>query len=262
MHFPVILHAFGLTLPIHPVAEAIAYLVGIIWYVINRLRASHYGLTIQKNVWLLVFMFFGSLVGSRLLAWAQNPDLAISLLASHFHWMLLRGGQEVVGGLTGGWLAVEVGKKILRIRGSTGDPMVLPIMLGMMIGRVGCFFTGLADGTCGSPTNLPWAVNFGDGIPRHPTQLYDILFLFLLGLVLVGLGRNRIPGVRFRLFMGAYTGYRFLIDFLKPAHWTCLGLTAIQWLCLPVFGYCAYWLLARLSVPAKNAAALTLEAAG
>lgn len=262
MHFPVIFHPFGLTLPIHPVAEAVAYLVGTTWYVINRLRAPQSSLNIQKNVWLLVFMFFGSLVGSRLLAWAQNPDLAATLLVSHFQWMLLRGGQEVVGGLTGGWLGVEVGKKCLRITGSTGDPMVLPIMLGMAIGRIGCFFTGLADGTCGSPTNLPWAVNFGDGIPRHPTQLYDILFLFLLGLVLLGLGRNRIPGVRFRLFMAAYTGYRFLIDFLKPAHWTGLGLTAIQWLCLPVLGYCLYWLLDTRSLRPKNAPALTLEAAG
>ena len=262
MHFPVIFHPFGLTVPVHPAAEALAYLVGITWYVINRLRASPSTLNIQKNVWLLVFMFFGSLVGSRLLAWAQNPELAISLLANHFNWMLLRGGQEVVGGLVGGWLGVELGKKILRITGSTGDPMVLPVMLGMMIGRVGCFFTGLADGTCGSPTNLPWGVNFGDGVPRHPTQLYDILFLFLLGLVLLGLGRHRIPGARFRLFMAAYTGYRFLIDFLKPAHWTCLGLTAIQWLCLPVFGYCMYWLLGKLSLPQKKDVAVQLEAAG
>jgi phosphatidylglycerol---prolipoprotein diacylglyceryl transferase len=36
---------------------------------------------------------------------------------------------------------------------------------------------GLAGHTDGNPTTLPWGVNFGDGIPRHPTQLYEIAFL-------------------------------------------------------------------------------------
>ena len=36
------------------------------------------------------------------------------------------------------------------------------------------------DNTYGTPTSLPWAINFGDGIPRHPTQLYEVAFLLLL----------------------------------------------------------------------------------
>jgi hypothetical protein len=36
---------------------------------------------------------------------------------------------------------------------------------------VGCFLTGLSDRTYGTPTPLPWGIDFGDGIPRHPPAL-------------------------------------------------------------------------------------------
>ena len=90
------------------------------------------------------------------------------------------GGKTIVGGLHGGWAGVELAKWRLGIRHSTGDVFVFPLIFGMSVGRIGCFLTGLPDHTYGNHTSLPWAVNFGDG-PRHPTQLYDIVFLCLLG---------------------------------------------------------------------------------
>jgi hypothetical protein len=71
-------------------------------------------------------------------------------------------------------------KRYIGLRQSTGDLYAIPLALGIAIGRIGCFLTGLSDNTYGTPTNLPWAINFGDGIPRHPTQLYEIAFLLLL----------------------------------------------------------------------------------
>src|SRR5258708_36630797 len=65
-------------------------------------------------------------------------------------------------------------------RRSTGDLCVYPLIFGQCVGRIGCFLTGLDDHTHGNFTSLPWGVNFGDG-PRHPTQLYEILFLLILG---------------------------------------------------------------------------------
>ena len=68
-----------------------------------------------------------------------------------------------------------------------------------------CFlalFAAASDGLVESiseqvATDLPWAVDFGDG-PRHPTQLYDIVFLGLFGLFLFARfrrpGRPRRPG--------------------------------------------------------------------
>jgi prolipoprotein diacylglyceryltransferase len=92
----------------------------------------------------------------------------------------LIGGKTIVGALAGGLISVELTKRYIGIRTSTGDLYAIPLALGIAIGRIGCFLTGLSDNTYGTSTNLPWAVNFGDGIPRHPTQLYEIIFLLAL----------------------------------------------------------------------------------
>ena len=84
------------------------------------------------------------------------------------------GGKTIVGALIFGLISVELMKRYIGVRQSTGDLYAIPLALGIAIGRIGCFLTGLSDNTYGTPTTLPWAVNFGDGIPRHPTQLYEI----------------------------------------------------------------------------------------
>ncbi len=76
--------------------------------------------------------------------------------------------------MLGGLIGVEIGKKYAGVTESTGDRFVMPILVGLIIGRIGCFIAGLHDDTYGNPTALPWGIDFGDGIPRHPTQLYDI----------------------------------------------------------------------------------------
>jgi prolipoprotein diacylglyceryltransferase len=137
-----------------------------------------------------------------------------------------------VGGLLGGWIAVELVKLVLGIRSRTGDLFAVPLCVGIAIGRVGCFVAGLADDTYGTATTLPWGVDFGDGVLRHPTQLYEIVFLSVLGLVLSRLGkRPHGNGILFRYFMGAYLGWRFLVDFIKPQP-LVHGLNLIQWACL------------------------------
>jgi hypothetical protein len=90
------------------------------------------------------------------------------------------GGKTIVGALIFGLISVELIKRYIGLRQSTGDLYAIPLALGIAIGRIGCFLTGLSDNTYGTPTNLPWAINFGDGIPRHPTQLYEIIFLIAL----------------------------------------------------------------------------------
>jgi phosphatidylglycerol:prolipoprotein diacylglycerol transferase len=91
---------------------------------------------------------------------------------------------------------------------------------------------GLTDDTYGKPTQLPWGVDFGDGIARHPTQAYEILFVTALGWSLHRLKsyahRN---GALFRYFMVAYLAWRVLVDFLKPKP-LIAGMNFIQWACV------------------------------
>jgi prolipoprotein diacylglyceryltransferase len=90
------------------------------------------------------------------------------------------GGKTIVGALVFGLVSVELMKRYIGVHQSTGDLYAIPLALGIAIGRIGCFLTGLSDNTYGTPTTLPWAINFGDGVPRHPTQLYEIAFLIAL----------------------------------------------------------------------------------
>jgi len=128
-------------------------------------------------------------------------------------------------------IGIEMAKKLTGQTRSTGDAFVLPICVGLAIGRVGCFVAGLHDDTYGLPTTLPWGVDFGDGIPRHPTQLYEIGVVVALGTALHR-ARFATPGLAFKLFLSAYLLWRLVVEFLKPVPVAYpLGLSGIQWTC-------------------------------
>src|SRR6476646_7477026 len=177
MTFPHYFHIFGARVHPHAVMELIAYTGGFQLYLLLRRRQTRAAVPFERNMWLIVGCVFGALVGSKLLAWIESyPDY----WPRRFEPQTWLGGKTIVGGLLGGWAGVEIAKKRLGITRSTGDLFVFPLILGQCLGRVGCFLTGLDDHTHGNFTRLPWGVNFGDG-PRHPTQLYEILFLLMLG---------------------------------------------------------------------------------
>lgn len=155
---------------------------------------------------------------------APGYFLSLALGAALGAWLLgslnLRApSHSIAGALAGGIIAVELWKARHGITGSTGGPFVVPLCLGIIVGRWGCLFAGLADQTFGLPTRLPWGVDLGDGIARHPVQLYESLAMALfLGLYLWGLRREQAWAVRhgFHAFILAYAVQRFAWEFLKP----------------------------------------------
>ena len=84
-------------------------------------------------------------------------------------------GFSMVGGIAGAIASIEAFKRFTGVSGSTGIVFAAPFAATVAVGRWGCFFSGLADFTYGTPTALPWGVDFGDGIARHPVQLYESL---------------------------------------------------------------------------------------
>ena len=126
---------------------------------------------------------------------------------------------SIAGALAGAIVTVEIYTWARGIRGSTGAIWVGPLALGIAVGRWGCLFAGLGDETYGVPTALPWGVDLGDGISRHPVQLYESLaMLAFLVIYLLALGR-RAAWTRdraFYLFVLCYAAQRFLWEFLKP----------------------------------------------
>ena len=212
---------------LHPLFETLAYTVGYAVYRNSRNRNGDF--LSDDHRWLIIAAAsIGALFGSRLLGLLEQIPLA------QLTWrtLLLPGGKTIVGGLLGGWIGVELAKRLKHIHSRTGDLFAVPLCIGIAMGRIGCFLAGLADDTFGTPTTLPWGVNFGDGIPRHPTQLYEILFLSMLAFAVHLYNRRPHPeGATFRLFLAAYLTWRLAIDFIKPQplhH----GLNLIQWACI------------------------------
>jgi len=233
VHFPVYLWLGPL--PIHPhfLFETLAYLAGARIYGLIKARTGD-TISTDDRWWVVAAAAVGAAVGSKLLYWLSDPAFFLAHASNPF---LLMGGKSVVGALVGGLIAVEAAKWRLGLTRSTGDLFAVPLALGIAIGRVGCFLTGLDDHTYGLPTDLPWGVDFGDGLARHPTQLYEIAFLLPLAALLWRIGRRpHREGDLFKLFMVAYLGFRLLLEAIKPGQ-TLVGLSAIQWVCLFTLAY-------------------------
>jgi prolipoprotein diacylglyceryltransferase len=147
---------------------------------------------------------------------------------------------SVAGALAGGIFGVELYKLARAIKVSTGAIWVGPLALGIAVGRWGCLLAGLPDETYGTPTRLAWAVDLGDGVPRHPVQLYESLALLaFLAVYLVALGR-RAAWTRkraFYLFILFYAAQRFVWEFLKPYPDLVGPLNLFQLLCLALILY-------------------------
>ncbi|MBK7357260.1 prolipoprotein diacylglyceryl transferase family protein [Propionivibrio sp.] len=217
---------------VHPLFEALGLFTGVQYYRILRRRTGAPGLLMGKDFGVVLGCVFGAALGNKLVFWAEFPHLLTQ------YWdqpVVLLAGQSMVGGLLGGLLGVELAKKLTGITRSTGDDFVFPVLLGLMIGRMGCFLAGLSDGTYGIATNLPWGIDFGDGVARHPTQLYEIVFA---GLLWAWLRRMQpmlagTPGLLFKLMLSAYLLWRLLVDFLKPVPYEFPGgLSGIQAVCI------------------------------
>jgi len=182
-------------------------------------------------------VYFAALaIGAALGAW-----LAGSLNSLREHAPSL--SHSVAGALVGAIVAVEIYKTLRGVKGSTGGVFVGSFTLGVVIGRLGCFFAGLADDTYGSPTRLPWGVDLGDGVARHPVQLYESASMAaFLAVYLLALRARRAWALRrgFYVMCMVYGAQRFAWEFLKPYprligpfnvfHILCLGLVIYGWI--------------------------------
>ncbi|HEY2134962.1 MAG TPA: prolipoprotein diacylglyceryl transferase family protein [Xanthobacteraceae bacterium] len=136
-------------------------------------------------------------------------------------WLSGAGGiaRSIEGAVAGGIIAVEIYKRSNAIRARTGARFALPFCVGVAIGRIGCYLAGLDDFTYGTPTTLPWGHDFGDGVARHPVQLYEAAAMAAFAAFYVAAVRLRDPFVidnGFYLAVGFYGMQRFGWEFIKP----------------------------------------------
>jgi len=145
-------------------------------------------------------------------------------------------GKTIMFGLVGGYAGIELAKAVFAIHVKTGDTFAVAVPAAVAVGRFGCFRAGCCYG---SPSSLPWAVDFGDHIPRHPTQIYEAAFHAAMAMVLyVLLCRRLFRGQLIKLYFISYFAFRFATEFVRPEPRLWLDLTGYQWAALalvPVF---------------------------
>ena len=204
LHFPVTIHVGSLQIPLHTVTETLGIFIGFRYFIYLRKKQGD-NINTSNRIWILIAAIFGSFIGSRLVGGLENP---LQLQDSDNVFLYFYQNKTVLGGFVGGLFLVEAVKKIIGETQASGDLFVFPVILALIIGRIGCFSMGVYEETYGTETSLPWGMNLGDGLIRHPVALYEILFLLLMWLAILQIEKKwtLAVGARFKnIFDGLYS---------------------------------------------------------
>lgn len=253
---PVVVALGPLALPVWSLFMLLAVGIGagLYWW-----GVFHYGMDVEKAMWLFLGALLGGVFGGKLgMVFFLGPDVFFGNLP-----VLARAGMTYTGALIGSYLGVRLMERFTGTRCRCGL-FALPIPLVQAIGRLGNFFAADAYGT---PTRLPWGVEQA-GAVRHPVQLYEAaLDLVLFGVMWRLRGRFAEGDGLFKVYLVGYAAIRLPLEFLRyqptPRDW--LGLTAVQWLCLATLATAAIgwgWKAARARSGAGTPGRLRTAAAG
>jgi phosphatidylglycerol---prolipoprotein diacylglyceryl transferase len=163
----------------------------------------------------LLFIYISALVGAFLGA------KVVYLLAEGWidwrqpdRWLRLATGKTIIGGLLGGYAAVEITKKIVGYRSATGDWFVFIAPTGIIFGRIGCLLHGCCTGSVCRP--VWYAMSDKEGTPRWPSVPVEIIFnLVALGAAAMLRWKKILPGQHFHLYLVAYGLFRFAHEFVR-----------------------------------------------
>jgi phosphatidylglycerol---prolipoprotein diacylglyceryl transferase len=243
MTYPFTINIGEARIHLHVFFEIIAYTIGFQYYL--RLRKKSVDLISEDHrLWIFIGAALGGFLGSHILGIFEKPipPQYFSEKSALLGALYFMGNKTVLGGYLGGLIGVEWTKKRLGVTTSSGDLMTFPLILSLIIGRIGCHLEGLEDGTFGKPTTWATGIDFGDGITRHPTNLYEITFLIILWLSIIYIEKRRplSNGNRFKIFLVSYLIFRFFTEYLKPTYFHPIGLSSIQIATLSGLFYYAY----------------------
>lgn len=232
MNFPVQIDFFGEKIYLHFFFETLAFIVGVrLYYYLKRGIVDP--ISDINRLWILLGAMIGALIGSRVIAMLETPhEITRQTLLTFYQ------NKTVAGGFLGGLFGVELIKKVIGVKIASGDIYVIPIIVALFIGRIGCFSMGIAEPTYGIETTFFTAMNLGDGKLRHPVALYEMIYMILIFLLFRNIkSKEMLNGDRFKLFMFLYFLYRFSVEFLKPYEALFLGLSSIQLSAIFIFVY-------------------------
>jgi len=249
MDFPLEIGFSGHKISAHLIFEDLGFVLGFRYYLYLRKRERDI-ISGPNRIWIIIGATFGAFFFSRLVGSLEAPYL---WKGAKNHLLYFFANKTIVGGLLGGLLGVEFTKYIIGEKNSSGDLFTSPIILAMIIGRIGCFSSGVYEQTYGVATGLPWGMDLGDGVLRHPVVIYEIVFLAVLWWSLWGTKNKYLfhSGVIFQFFMISYLLFRLAIEWIKPSFRFGIGLTTIQITCILGLSYFSKTIFLLLTKPKK-----------
>ena len=163
---------------------------------------------------LLLYIIIGTILGARVFyVFIYNLPFYLS---NPFEMLAVwHGGLSFHGGLIGAAIAGFIYTKKKKISFyDIADIIVMPLALGLALGRIGNFINGELYGRI---TNVPWAVKFPDAEGfRHPSQLYESIKNLIIFFALWVIKDKNLPkGFMFWLFVIMYSALRFMVEFFR-----------------------------------------------
>lgn len=231
--YPVLFHVGSAGVGTHEVALLLG--VGLALLMLrHQLRARA---VTDRRLWTIAggALLGGAIVAKLGTAWQYLRDAPEPSLLG----LWVYGGKTVLGGLAGAYAGALITKRIVGYRAHTGDLLTPAVIVGIAVGRIGCF---LAEPP-GTPTSMPWGITLDQatidripgcercvaGVPLHPTFLYEIAFLAVLFVVLWYVRpRIGVEGETFKIFLLAYGLFRFAVEFIRVNPRFAWGLSGSQ----------------------------------
>lgn len=211
---------------------ALAFLLGA-WMLQHLLHYRSLSLSSKARESLLMHMFFGVIVGGRI-GYVLFYGLAFYLSQPLQIFAVWEGGMSSHGGFIGVTLSILLFAKKNHIHPlALADVLMVPVAIGLALGRLGNFINGELYGTL---TTVPWAMAFPDvdGL-RHPTQIYallkDIVLALLSFLHLRSTKDTSLPGRTTSYFLLSYALLRSLVEVFRdqPFGFVEWGFITLSW---------------------------------
>jgi phosphatidylglycerol:prolipoprotein diacylglycerol transferase len=190
---------------------ALAYIAGLVagWALVRHVVASerYWNGAVRPSPEsiddLLVYCAFGVVIGGRLgNILFYDPGYYFAHPLEIF--MLWHGGMAFHGGMLGALAGVILFARRYRV------PWLTVLDLTCLVAPIGLFFGRIANfikpELWGRPTDAPWAMVFpgSDGLPRHPSQLYEAVLEGLVNFIALWTLARRGGLTRRGLMTGAF----------------------------------------------------------
>jgi phosphatidylglycerol:prolipoprotein diacylglycerol transferase len=200
----------------------------------------------SKYRWLQALTLIGALLGAKFAAIVGDLRWPIEPVGPEAFFAV---GRSITGGLLFGFLTAELLKPLFAYHTPPNDRFAMILPFSIAIGRVGCLLVGCCNGR---PTDAWLALPDEDGVMRHPTALYDLVFHLALGAAFVVMqGRGVLRHRLFALHLVLYGGFRFAIEPLRDSRPYLLSLSAYQIFALAMLG-CGLWGFLRRLPPTNR----------